>query len=82
VDEDGNQPLHWACHECHSETVKLMVSHGANVDVVNNHGETPLHKAANGWEDCPELCEILLKHKAMIDAVIVGTHHYTKQLVE
>jgi ankyrin repeat protein len=46
-----------------------MVSHGANVDVVNNHGETPLHKAANGWEDCPELCEILLKHKAMIDAV-------------
>jgi ankyrin repeat protein len=46
-----------------------MVSYGANVDAVDNYGLTPLHRAAVGEKDCPELCEILLKHKAKIDAV-------------
>jgi ankyrin repeat protein len=42
VDEDGNQPLHIACLNGHLETVKLMVSHGANVDEIDNFGRTPL----------------------------------------
>jgi ankyrin repeat protein len=74
VDQDGSQPLHFACQNCHLETVKLMVSHGANVDAVNNCRYTPLHKAAGGVKDCPELCEILLKHKAKIDAVMATNH--------
>jgi ankyrin repeat protein len=53
----------------HLETVKLMVSHGANVDEIDNFGNTPFHLAALGEKDCPELCEILLQHKAKIDAV-------------
>jgi ankyrin repeat protein len=69
VDKYGCQPLHWACEKGHSETMKLMVSYGANVHAVNNHGYRPLHKAVHGDKDCPELCEILLKHKAKIDAV-------------
>jgi ankyrin repeat protein len=69
VDKNGNQPLHWACQEGHSETVKLMVSYGANIDAVNNYRCTPLHKGAGGEKDCLKLCEILLKHKAKIDAV-------------
>jgi ankyrin repeat protein len=31
-------------------------------------GFTPLHMAANGSTDCPELCDILLKSGAKIDA--------------
>jgi ankyrin repeat protein len=69
VNQDDNQPLHCACLEGHLETVKLMVSHGANVDEIGNFGITPLHLAAAGEKDCPELCEILLQHKAKIDAV-------------
>jgi ankyrin repeat protein len=69
VDNHGNQPLHWACQEGHSEIVKLMVSYGANVDAVDNYGFTPLYKAVLGEKDCPELCEISLKHEAEIDAV-------------
>jgi ankyrin repeat protein len=46
-----------------------MVSHGANVDEIDNFGNTPLHVAAGGEKDCPGLCEILLQHKAKIDAV-------------
>jgi serine/threonine-protein phosphatase 6 regulatory ankyrin repeat subunit A/serine/threonine-protein phosphatase 6 regulatory ankyrin repeat subunit B len=69
VDEHGDQPLHLACRKGHSETVKLMVSYGANINVVNNYRRTPLHESAGGDKDCPELCEILLKHKTKIDAV-------------
>jgi ankyrin repeat protein len=46
-----------------------MVSYVANVDAFDNYGLTPLHTAAVGEKDCSELCEILLKHKAKIDAV-------------
>jgi ankyrin repeat protein len=63
VNQHGKQPLHFACEEYHLEVVKLMVSHKANVDAVDNFGITPLHLAAAGEKDCPELCEILLQHK-------------------
>ena len=69
VDEDGNQPLHLACHQCYTETVRFMVSNEADANAVNTHGQTPLHTAAGGKNDCPKLCEVLLKHDAKIDAV-------------
>ena len=69
VDEDGNQPLHFACQKAHTETVKWMMSLGMDANAVNKHGQTPLHTAAGGEKDYPELCEILLKHDAEINAV-------------
>ena len=69
VDKDGNQPLHVACKRSFTETVKLMVCHGADTTTMNKHGQTPLHTAAGGWKDCPELCDILLKHDAKTGAV-------------
>ena len=69
VDEDGNQPLQFACQKAHTQTVKWMLSHGADTNAANKHGQMPLHTAAGGEKDCPELCEILLKHSAKTNAV-------------
>ena len=60
-DRHRNHPLHLACKQGHLETIKLMLSHGADANVMIFFGQTPLHIAA-GWKDCPELCEILVKH--------------------
>ena len=48
------------------------MSYGADINTMNKHGQTPLHTAAGGWKDCPELCEVLLKHDAKVDAVDEG----------
>ena len=69
VDKDGNQPLHLAWKRGHTKTSHLLLSNGADVNALNEDGQTLLHTAAGGWEDCPELCSILLKHNAKIDAV-------------
>ena len=69
VDRDGNQPLHLAWKQMHSKACRLLLSNGANANAWTKDGETLLHTAAGGEEDCPRLCSILLKHKAKIDAV-------------
>ena len=69
ADKDWNQPLHMACKQTHTKIVKLMMSHGADTSAENKHRQTPLHIAADVSNDCPELCEILLKHHAKINAV-------------
>jgi ankyrin repeat protein len=69
MDKDGDQPLHDACEKGHTGTVGVLVAQRADVNALNKHGLTPLHKAASGDKDCPELCEILLKHGASINAM-------------
>ena len=69
VDKDGNRSLHLACKRRHTSTSRFLLSHGAVVNALNEYGQTPLHTAAGGEKDCPELCSILLKHDAKIDAV-------------
>ena len=68
-DCDGNHALHIASRRSNIVTVQLLVDCGADTNAVNKHGQTPLHTAAGGEKDCPELCEILLKHDARINAV-------------
>ena len=67
--KDGNQPLHLAYEQDHIETSLLLLSKGANANLLNGDGQTPLHTAAGGLKDCHELCSILIEHKAKIDAV-------------
>ena len=65
----GESGLHIAVRHGMTVTVQLLVVCGANTNAVNKHGQTPLHTAAGGENDCPELCEIFLKHDARINAV-------------
>ncbi|XP_062505022.1 serine/threonine-protein phosphatase 6 regulatory ankyrin repeat subunit B-like [Corticium candelabrum] len=66
---NSNHALHIAVEEGHIQTVQLLVDCGADVNVLNEYGQTPLHTAAGGERDCPELCSILLEHNAKVDTV-------------
>ncbi|KAG5842671.1 hypothetical protein ANANG_G00180090 [Anguilla anguilla] len=44
----GDTALHVCCRRKDTEMAKLLVEHGANVDIQNDEGQTPLHVAA--WE--------------------------------
>ena len=69
VDEFGQQALHLTCYHGHMKTGIMLIHHEADTNALSKHGQTPLHRAAGGEIDCPELCEILLKGDAKIDAV-------------
>lgn len=38
--------MHCACHENHDQAVVTLIKYGANANLTNNKGETPLHIAA------------------------------------
>jgi len=42
----GLAPLHYAAQEGNIEMAKLLISHGADVNVLDNYNGTPLHDAA------------------------------------
>lgn len=54
--------LHLAAHNGKAECAELLLSFGANVDIKDKLGDTPLHKCiANGHHQC---AKILLEHGA------------------
>jgi len=69
VDYLKNTPLHYAAGTGHARCVELLVQTGrAKLDLLNNIGETPLHKAAAGssqkHSDC---CRVLVNGGARLD---------------
>lgn len=47
-DSNGLTALHWAAAHGQVNSVHLLLTHGAKVDVTGPEGETPLLMAANG----------------------------------
>uniref|UniRef100_A0A8C6XK75 Transient receptor potential cation channel subfamily A member 1 n=1 Tax=Naja naja TaxID=35670 RepID=A0A8C6XK75_NAJNA len=45
TDSSGNTPLHWATKEQQTESVKLLLSRGANPNILNSNMISPLHWA-------------------------------------
>eukprot|EP00397_Hematodinium_sp_SG-2012_P015729 GEMP01016026.1.p1 GENE.GEMP01016026.1~~GEMP01016026.1.p1 ORF type:complete len:438 (+),score=128.85 GEMP01016026.1:37-1350(+) len=58
--------LHWASIGGHEDIAKMLLAHGASVNMTNSYGNSPLHWAARNGH--AEICELLLDHKSMIDA--------------
>ncbi|KAJ8386825.1 hypothetical protein AAFF_G00166200 [Aldrovandia affinis] len=58
----GDTALHICCRGKDTEIAKLLVEHGANVDVQNGEGQTPLHVAA--WEGDALMLKFLYQCKA------------------
>lgn len=45
MDSSGNTPLHWAAEKNQVESVKFLLSQGANPNLRNNNMMAPLHIA-------------------------------------
>lgn len=71
--------LHFAAERKYLAIVKLLLDHGAQVNIADQHGCTPLHLAVQTkWTadypiigemnaPCPEIVELLLAHQARIN---------------
>jgi len=67
VNKRGTTLLHIASGARYQEEVELLLSLGADVNVVDFSGDTPLHKAA--WNLDAVSCSILLKHNASLNVL-------------
>lgn len=61
----GDSALHYSATKNNSEIARLLIEHGAPVNLSNNYGRTPLHLTA--LYNCPEVAEILLAAGAEVD---------------
>jgi ankyrin repeat protein len=59
--QDGSTPLILAVKNDHAEVAKLLISHGANTNTIDEQGHTPLHWAY--FKGNKELIEALLQNK-------------------
>jgi ankyrin repeat protein len=63
---EGDTPLHDACHDGTTFSAEVLLKAGAAVDKTNRHGETPLHYAC--YRGCPRLTTLLLRWGANVHA--------------
>lgn len=68
TDMDGETPLHRASKRGNTETAKLLLEWGAEVDALTVQNESPLMYACKGKQNI-NLIHLLLKHKANINLV-------------
>ncbi|KAJ7766257.1 ankyrin repeat-containing domain protein [Mycena metata] len=62
VDAQGWTPLHWACFKCSAVVRKLLLHHGASVNICDSHNWTPIFWAS--FNDDTEAVTSLLNHRA------------------
>lgn len=63
---DGRTYLFWAAYKGNLEIMEYLVNHGANMDVVDDKGYTPLTFTAVVGQKDPALYDFLIKHGANV----------------
>ncbi|XP_039432348.1 uncharacterized protein LOC120415041 [Culex pipiens pallens] len=71
--EDEVTPLFQACFYKHSNIVKLLLEHGADVNLGTCNGYMPIHQAARN--DCTEIMELLVSKGANINCTTTDNGH-------
>ena len=74
-------PLHTAASEMKLEVVKILCTHGADVNVRTSKGATPLHYAA--CKPCVEIIDVFYKNGADLSAKDNGgmqPYHWAKSM--
>ena len=74
-------PLLAACVLNNAECVRILLENGANPNVVDRGGYSPLSYAVSNARNTPEICKLLLQHGASLDAKS-GTHMTIAQRFE
>ena len=74
VDEDHSTLLHFASYHGRGGVARVLLEHGANINVRNGKDQTPLHQALVGIKNYNEdshlyLIQLLLEHGADVDAL-------------
>uniref|UniRef100_A0A7M4FKT5 Transient receptor potential cation channel subfamily A member 1 n=1 Tax=Crocodylus porosus TaxID=8502 RepID=A0A7M4FKT5_CROPO len=62
TDSAGNTPLHWATKKNQIESVKLLLSKGANPNILNSNMMAPLHMSVQSLQN--EIVKILVQHSS------------------
>lgn len=70
VTQQGSTPLHKAAMRDHRAVMTLLINGGANVNVKDNHGRTPLAEAAGSRT--PDAVKLLLDSGAKADGFALG----------
>jgi ankyrin repeat protein len=66
VDDEGPLLYHLCIYELKLDFIKLVISHGVDMNITNSNGETALHCVI--MAECSELyIKLLLQHGAVID---------------
>jgi ankyrin repeat protein len=69
-DEDGFTPLHLAAANSLKEITEFLLTTKAEVNAKDNAGSTPLHQAAAAEIQHRDIVEVLLAHKADVNAAV------------
>eukprot|EP01124_Arcella_intermedia_P017909 TRINITY_DN24892_c0_g1_i1.p1 TRINITY_DN24892_c0_g1~~TRINITY_DN24892_c0_g1_i1.p1 ORF type:complete len:444 (+),score=112.93 TRINITY_DN24892_c0_g1_i1:20-1351(+) len=76
--KEGWGLLHGCCINDDPELIEFLLSKGAQLEMKDNGGYTPLHYAANfGSLEC---CKILLQHGADLEAKTIDTIYYISNI--
>ncbi|XP_023318979.1 ankyrin-3-like [Trichogramma pretiosum] len=69
-DKLGNTPLHAALEKKHLKVVELLLKRGANANLANEEGSTPLHNICKRYGDDIKTLEIFLDINAELDQLV------------
>lgn len=68
TDKYENSPLHVAARDGHLKIVQLLIDKGADVNVTNSDGQSPLHLAVRR-NNCMEMVELLVSNHADVNSI-------------
>lgn len=78
--KDGDTPLHYATR-FNERAGEILIENGADVNVIDRYGNTPLHIACNGdYLENMAMAMVLIKNGANVTAKIIDTENRKKEL--